>query len=133
MEAHSEALASQLIERCLLGKHSDSKSAIELIKVGMELVSNLAQLDGLERKKILIAALEIIAKGKDGIAGTDDDMISPETLDMLEILLKRDLVGNLVEMLIDAYKGRLDIKGVKVVFEDATAVAEGCWKWCGSK
>ena len=50
-------------------------STIDLIKTGMELASDLINLSGPERKECLIAALDMIAKGADGVAGTADDLI----------------------------------------------------------
>lgn len=40
--------------------------------------------------------IERIANGTDGIAGTSDDIISAEIVETLKVLVKQDLVGNLI-------------------------------------
>lgn len=43
-----------------------------------------------------LVIIEQIAKGTDGIAGTSDDIISQEIVETLKVLVKQDLVGNLI-------------------------------------
>ena len=108
-------------------------STIDLIKTGMELASDLINLSGPERKECLIAALGMIAKGADGIAGTADDLIDAKTLELLDTMIEHNIVGDIIDVVFDAYKGRLNIAGIKVVVDDAVAIGGGCWAFCQSK
>lgn len=130
--AHAEDLAQQLIQRCF---NKDCVSvtpdnAFSFIKTGMELVSNIASLSGEERKECLIMALELVAKGKDGIAGNEDDLLAPETVHMLEIMIKNNIIGPLVEVLLDAAKGRMNIAAIKQVVIDTASMSVGCFNLC---
>ena len=131
----AEALAAKLIERCF---NKDCASvtpdnAFSFIKTGMELVSSVSSLSGPERKECLIASLEIIAKGKDGVAGNEDDLLAPETVQMLEVMIKHNIIGPLVEVLLDAVKGRMNLEAMKEVIIDASAVSVGCFNFCMRK
>jgi hypothetical protein len=108
-------------------------STIDLIKTGMELASDLINLSGPERKECLIAALAMIAKGADGIAGTADDLIDAKTLELLNTMIEHNIVGDIIDVVFDAYRGRLNIAGIKVVVDDAVAIGSGCWAFCRSK
>lgn len=133
--AHAEDLAQQLISRCF-NKECASvtpDNAFSFIKTGMELVSSIASLSGEERKECLIMALELIAKGKDGIAGNEDDLLAPETVHKIEIMIKHNIIGPLVEVLLDAAKGRMNIDAMKGVIIDTAKVSAGCFDFCMSK
>jgi hypothetical protein len=108
-------------------------STIDLIKTGMELASDLINLSGPERKECLVAALAMIAKGADGIAGTADDLIDAKTLELLNTMIEHNIVGDIIDVVFDAYRGRLNIAGIKVVVDDAVAIGSGCWAFCRSK
>lgn len=126
----AEALAQKIISKCFGNDGGLLGSPMDLIKAGMELVKNIVSLSGPERKDCLIAALQIIAKGKDGMAGTDDDVLSPETMTMLNVMLEHNIVEHIVEALLDAAKGRLNVVAIKDAIVDAGYVGAGCMDWC---
>lgn len=67
-------------------KEKSPTTAIELIKLVTEYdPSNVMGL------------LEKLAAGVDGISGTDDDLISQEILETVRILLKHDVVHDIVK------------------------------------
>ena len=67
-------------------KEKAPASAIELIKLVHDYdPSNVMGL------------VEKIAAGADGISGTEDDLISPEILETVRILLKHDVVNDIVK------------------------------------
>jgi hypothetical protein len=126
---HAENLATEIIAKCF-GNNGAMSNPIDLIRSGMELVQTVSAIDMTDRKACLISALQIVASGKDGICGTDDDLIEPETLKMLNILLQHNIVDHVVEALLDAAKGRLNIIAIKDVLIDTAAVSVGCIDWC---
>lgn len=76
---------SKLIETL---KNNPPVSAIELIKTVQLYVKD---------DDNLISIIESIAAGADGISGTDDDIISPDVLDTLKMLLKHRVVHELAK------------------------------------
>jgi len=130
MLAASEDLAKQLVE-CALKKNL---SAMEILQKGMELVSYIVKLSVPQRKECVIAALEQLAKGADGIAGTADDLIPEDTLKMLEIMVQHNIIGDIIDAVFDASQGRLNIAAIKAAAEDTMIVSKGCYAFlCSSK
>jgi len=127
---HAEALSEKIIAKCFGADGGIMSSPMDLIKNGMELARDIASISGVERKKCLVAALQIVARGKDGISGTEDDLIAPENLKMLSIMLEHNIVEHIVDALVDAAKGRLNIIAVKDALVDTAVVGAGCIDWC---
>jgi hypothetical protein len=81
----------------------------ELIVNIMELVENI---DTINKKDLVIAVLNKLAKGKDGVAGTEDDLISVEKINSIKLLLESSLVGDFIEVVVKATKGNININKV---------------------
>lgn len=126
----AEALSQKILNKCFGNDGGLLGSPIDLIKSGMVLVKDIACLSGHERKECLVAALQIIAKGKDGVAGTEDDVLAPETMTMLNVMLEHNIVEHVVEALLDAAKGRLNVVAIKDAIVDVGYVGAGCMDWC---
>ena len=90
----------------------------ELIVNIMELVENIDTINNSiahersEKKELVIAVLNKLAKGKDGVAGTDDDLISVEKINSIKLLLESSLVGDFIEVVVKATKGNININKV---------------------
>ncbi len=65
-----------------------------------------------EKKELVIAVLNKLAKGKDGVAGTEDDLISVEKMNSIKMLLESSLVGDFIEVVVKATKGNININKV---------------------
>jgi len=81
----------------------------ELIVYVMELVENI---NNINKRELVLSILNRLAKGKDGVVGTDDDLISKETLNSIKLLLESELVEGFVEVLIKATKGKVNINKI---------------------
>ena len=127
---NAEVLSQKIIAKCFGNNGGVLDDPMEFIKSGMELVKDIIAISVKERKLCVIAALKIVACGKDGIAGTDDDLIAPETLKMLNIMIEHSIVDHIIEALLDAAKGRLNILAIKDTVEDVVMVGVGCYDWC---
>jgi hypothetical protein len=103
----------------------NANSAMALIGKGMELMGYFENLSGSEKKKYLIKAIEVIARGKDGVFGTDDDLIPESTAKTLTMLLEQNLVEDAVQLISDAAKGKLNIDQVH-------KVGQGCFTVCST-
>jgi hypothetical protein len=102
-------------------KTIDTTSAFAIIVRGMELLDNFPKLSGQQKKEYILAVAEEIAKGSDGISGTDDDLLPPSTISAIAYLVKENLIGNFVNIVTDVSKGKFDINKI-------TATASSCFK-----
>ena len=110
------------LQESIVNKDFDNKSPILIIAKGMEILNEVPELMGTTKKQILIEAIERIASGKDGILGTDDDVLSVAHLGMIKILIDNNLIGGLIDVIADASKGKFNI--AKVGTAAATCVPQ---------
>lgn len=97
-------------------KKLDVSSAFNIIVKSMELLHSFhafQHLNGNDKKQYLLAAVTEIAKGEDGISGTADDLIPAHIVTALRILVDGDFVGDIVEIIIDASRGKFDLNKVE--------------------
>jgi hypothetical protein len=76
---------------------------IDLITKGVEILQPKA-INKEFKREILIAVLERIAYGNDGIANTADDRLSPESLELLIILLNSDVMNSVITGIVATIK-----------------------------
>jgi hypothetical protein len=108
-------------------KTVNANSAMAIIGKGMELMGYFKDVSGPEKKKYLIKAIEIVAKGKDGVFGTDDDLIPESTAKTLTMLLEQNLVEDTIQLISDAAKGKLNVEQVKKVGKGCVTACGGLW------
>lgn len=92
---------------------SHVKDAVGLIKFVMTNVEKLNGLSGEEKEQMVMSILTDLAKGKDGISGTKDDLLPPIVIAGLQAMSENNLITSTIELIIDASKGRLDINKVE--------------------
>lgn len=92
---------------------SHVKDAVGLIKFVMTNVEKLNGLSGQEKEQMVLSIITDLAKGKDGVAGTKDDLLPPSVIAGLHAMSENNLITSTVELIIDATKGRLDINKVE--------------------
>lgn len=97
------------LQESIVKKEFEGKSPLLIITKGMELLSDVPQLMGTTKKTILIQIIERIASGKDGIIGTDDDILSKEYVDKLRLLLENNIIDGIIDIVVDAAKGKFNI------------------------
>lgn len=102
---------------------------MEIVGVGMQFMERYSHLTGAEKKEMFVKALEYIANGKDGVAGTDDDIIPKKTVDTIKLLLDNGIVEQTIDLVSDIAKGKYDInKTVTSIVEISTRT--GCFGFC---
>lgn len=99
-----------------------------LIAKAMELVERIKGLSGSEKKDMVLIIISIVAKGKDGVEGTDDDIIPKDIMDKIHVLIEKDLVGDIVDVIVSASRGNIDIGRTVQVVQDTTVIATGCFQ-----
>lgn len=85
--------------------HTASKP-LDIVQYGVTMLVKVTQLNGQQKKALLIAAIELLAKGPDGVPGTPDDviLISPAVVAGLKALVESELLSDLVDMACSAVK-----------------------------
>lgn len=108
----SRDIAKKIID-LINQKRLDVKSAIDLVKIAMQEVEKMKGMTGVEKQKMVIDIIEEVAKGEDGVIGTSDDLIPKYIMDGVKALLDYNLVPSVVNVIIDASNGKLDVNNVK--------------------
>lgn len=111
-----------------LTNHSKNVTATSIIAKTMELVERVKGLSGAEKKDLVLKVIFLVAKGKDGVEGTDDDIIPKDIMDNVRLLIEKDLVGDVVDVIVNAANGKFDIAQTMQVVQDTTVVATGCFQ-----
>ena len=94
-------------------KKINVESAVDVLGYLMQEADKLKSLNGDEKKTIVISILSDLAKGDDGITGTSDDILSPDVIKGINAMIDNNLVSCLINVLIDASKGNLDLNKYK--------------------
>jgi hypothetical protein len=70
-----------------------------MIKYIMQLVDVDKTMSGLEKKELVIKVLDHVCAGKDGIMGTDDDLIPESIVDGIGALLRSGVIDEVITLL----------------------------------
>lgn len=136
-------IAVQLMQAVEAGT-VDKNSPMAIVAKGMELIDKAAA--GGNKKELLLKILERVIAGKDGVLGTDDDLLPAKTVQDIQTLLKSNVLESMVETIVDITRGKFDINKAKTtafslfeVFkklqlaEKLTTCFTGCKKAGGSQ
>ena len=113
------------IRKAIESKQLNTQSAMAIIKKGMELMEKYNHLSGKDKKDLLIKVLENISAGNDGIIGTDDDILPQETVLAMKTILDGKLVGDIIDTIVSAVRGDIDMKKITQVAQETTKVVKG--------
>ncbi len=102
----------QAVRTALRDGAANPLSVMAIITTGMEELAAIRTMSGTEKLATLQAALRDIAAGADGIANTADDLIPPVTLAAITHILDTGLLGDMVEAVLNASRGRYDFSRV---------------------
>lgn len=115
---------SQLIKQCTL----DTNSTMVIIAKGMELLTTYKELQGHEKRAILMSILKEIAAGKDGVIGTNDDIIPAHVIKNIEFMLETGLVTEFINIAVDITKGKFNLSNTLDVAKKSVVP---CFALCG--
>lgn len=73
-------------------------SPVPLISMGVRMIKSLNITDPAECKSVLLQVLERVAKGNDGMDGTADDLLSPDMMKQLRMLLDTSVAGDIITL-----------------------------------
>jgi hypothetical protein len=118
-----EASLSHELNNIIAARKINLDNPIQIIIEGMQILDKFKDLPGNEKCEILIKALETIAVGTDGIEGTYDDLINVNVVNTIRVLLKENLLANIITVIADATKGIFDINKLQ-------EVERSCFRLC---
>lgn len=111
-------------------KKLNINSVMALVVKSMELVEKIPNLSGRDKKECVISALNEIAKGADGIAGTKDDLIPGYIMEGLRFMLLNQVVENIIDVVVAATKGVLNVNAAAAVVTTAAPICCGLFAKC---
>jgi len=100
------------IKDAITNKSIDTSSAMKLIVICIEIMENM-QTENIDKKQYVILAITEIAKGDDLILSTSDDTISPQVYESLIVMINRDLISEVIDIICLASKGNIDVNKIK--------------------
>lgn len=89
-----------------LAERAVEPKPVAVVQQGVAMLSTSKGLSGSEKKQLLVAAIQTIARGPDGISGTADDVIPPFVLAGLVALIESELLGDVIDLAHSAFKQR---------------------------
>lgn len=103
------------IKDTIRNKSIDTSSAMKLIVICIEIMENMENIEtkNIDKKQYVILAITEIAKGDDLILGTSDDTISPQVYESLILMINRDLISEVIDIICLASKGDIDVNKIK--------------------
>lgn len=97
-----EIAISMALSHMLTNNSLDTSNAVILLKQIIErLEEQLPKVTKDEKVKYVVHFLSEIAKGKDGISGTADDIIPPQTINELQKMTESNLVTDIINLCMD--------------------------------
>lgn len=98
---------SMALSHMLATNKLNKTNAIVLLKEIMErLESDLPKMDKTVKIEYVVHYLTEIAKGQDGIAGTDDDIISPDVMKDLQKMTETSVLRDILNLCSDVIKNK---------------------------
>lgn len=101
------------IKNCIKDKNIDTSSCFKIITLSLEIIEKYNDLNGNDKKKYIIQAIEIVAKGNDNIEGNNDDLLDEATVLSLKIIIDNDYISEFIDIICKASKGDLNINKIK--------------------
>lgn len=133
MSDNTSLLSSQIVRQIMddiKQKKVNINSVMSLVSKTMELVEKVPNLSGRYKKECVIAVLNEIAKGADGIEGTEDDLIPGYVMEGLKFMLLNNIVENVIDVVVAATKGLLNVNAATAVITTAAPVCCGIFAKC---
>jgi len=121
-----DSLVTNKVTILLLESLSDNKidnmSAMSIIAKGMEIMETFPNLNGEEKKKMLMNVIKKVAAGADGILGTEDDVLPKECVETLQLILEKNLAEDIIKVIADTAHGKFNINHVIEIAKETSTI-----------
>jgi hypothetical protein len=116
------------IKQAIRDKRIPVDNPFSIITKAMEILEKVKGLPGAEKKLYIMRAIETVAKGEDGIFGTADDLIPEKTVIMLKNMVEQNIIGDTIQLITDASKGKFDINQAKPLISSILNMFISCFR-----
>lgn len=101
-------------------KHMDTKSAIDFSMDVYKIIHRVnkqqkLQLEDVDAVDLAVHFLTEIAKGNDGVIGTDDDILEPKMIESIAEMLRTSFINDVFKVVTDAVKLELSWPRTRVL------------------
>lgn len=120
------------LQESIINKEFEGKSPIAIVTKGMELINDVPELLGATKKNILIKVIERIAAGKDNVLGTEDDLLSKDTIEIFHLIVDNHIIDGIIDVVVDASKGKFHIGKAAALAQTvaSSSVVPKCFEKC---
>jgi len=101
------------IRELIISKKVDAGDAMDILLVTMKEVEKIKSLNGKEKQQLVINALMELAKGSDGIEGTQDDLINSTIIKGIHVLIENEILPKIINIIVSVSKGELTLTEIK--------------------
>lgn len=125
----NNAFISNLIARLKeeFTKGMSTSNPLAIVGKALEILKSYGSFSNEEKATFITQALTKIAAGADGVYGTADDVIPPQVIDAVKVLIEKQLISDIVHLVLDAVRGKFDVAEAGEVVTDAAAVCVTCF------
>lgn len=121
------AKVALMLQESILKKEINGSSPMVIVTKGMELMETFPNMTGPQKKDLLVKVIQRVAAGKDGVVGTEDDIIPKECVEALQTMLDKNLLEGVVGVISDAARGKFNLnKTVEVAQEVQKVCLPAC-------
>jgi hypothetical protein len=129
MENLIQSVYTQITE-IIKSNQIDVNSPFSIITKSMEVISTLQELNGHQKKALLLRTLKDIAAGTDRVAGTSDDVIPAKVIEEITKMMDSGLIDDYVKIILDVAQGKFTFARAVDV---AAKTVPFCFSLCGRK
>jgi hypothetical protein len=98
------------------------ENPIDVLKSLWYVIDGFGNMSNEEKKKVLIAAIEDIAAGQDGILNTADDIIPNHVLRGIEIMIECDMITSTIDLICETTHIKTGITFSMYVFQIVSGI-----------
>jgi hypothetical protein len=101
---------------------------MDLLSILVQMIETFGGLRGPDKKALVIRTFEDIVSGHDGVLGTDADLLPPEVVQGMRVMLESNLITSIIDVVCAATVGRV-ISGISVTAHLSYALCQ-CARSC---
>jgi hypothetical protein len=103
---HEIAISMALTHMLANGKFTTTNAVVLLKEIVERLETDLPKIKKEDKIKYVVHFLSEIAKGKDGVSGTDDDIISESVVKELQKMTETNILTDIIQLCMEAVQKR---------------------------
>lgn len=102
---------------------------IDVLSMLVQMIETFGGLRGPEKKALVIRTFEDIVSGHDGVLGTDADLLPPDVVQGMRVMLESNLITSIIDVVCAATVGRV-ISGISLTAQLSFALCKCAQSCC---